>query len=230
MRMKLSFLIAGVLLATGAGLHAQTQDKPQGFTFAVRALKPVELPKDTSREWMNFFGPGMASGALGLAAPPMFASGLVVGGLLLAPGALIISNIESRKWQQVANALKSIHFEQDLLDALRRRAAGRLPSRSGPVTNIELVVNAYGLTGERPERACFAASVDLRVALSGTEILDDRLVISDTGRSTDAPPAQCASLERFAEHDGQLVRDTAVEYREVLAAMAIDRIVNLIRP
>lgn len=230
MRTKLSFVIVCVLLMTCFGSRAQTEDRPDGFTFAVRTLTAIELPKDTTREWMNFFAPGVASGALGLAAPPMFASGLIVGGLLLAPGALIVSNIESKKWQQVANALKGIRFEQELLEALRRRATGRLAARGGdPVTTIELVVNAYGLTGARPERACFVASVDLLVARAGKEVLRDRLVISEIDRSNEAPPAQCASLDRFAEHDGRLVRDTAAEYSEVLAALAIDRVAGLIR-
>lgn len=229
MRANPSFAIVCLLLMTCAFARAQTEERPESVTFAVRTLTPVELPKDTSSEWMNYFVPGVVSGTLGLAAPPMFASGLVVGGLLIAPGALIMSDIESRKWQRVANALKGINFEQDLLNSLRTRAGRALASRTGPMISIELIVNAYGLTGERAGRTCFVASVDLLIARAGKEVLRDRLVISEKDRSSDAPPAQCASLDRFAEHDGQLVRDTAAEYREVLAAMAIDRVASLIR-
>lgn len=212
------------LLAASSCIQAQTKDQPERYTFSVHGLNAVELPKDTSQEWMGFFGPGLASGALGAVAPPMFASGLIVGGLLLAPSAVIISGIERKKWQQVTNALKSISFEPELLRALQARAASVLPRGTGPGANVELIVNAYGVVGTRPERACFVASVDLVMVSNGKDVLRDRLIISEADRSADAPPAQCASLDRFAERDGELVRETTAEYSEVLATMAIDRI------
>jgi hypothetical protein len=222
-------VIAAVLLAVSLQLaafdiRAQPTERIGRFEFSVRHVKPAELPGDTSREWLEFFGPGLISGALGMAAPPMYASGLVIGGLILAPGALIISDIERRTWQRVVDALKSADFEHNLLLALQRRAARAFPAGEGGIASVELMVNGYGLVGARPDRACFIANADLIVRAGRQEFLHDRLSIAEANPSVDAPPAQCSSLDRFAARDGQLVRDTAAEYAEVLAAMVIDRL------
>lgn len=230
-------LLAACALAACCNLAAQTLRDDGGITryeFSVRAVSPAELPKDTSGEWMQFFGFGLASGALGLAAPPMFASGLVVGGLLLAPGALIISSMDRRDWEQTANALKSTDFERQLLRATETRARRSLPApaasnNTAPVL-VELVVNAYGLAGSRQKGVCFIASIDLVATHAGNELLRDRMIIAPFERSTDAPPPQCATMERMAEREGQLVRDTAAIYAEVLAVMAIDRLVAGSKP
>lgn len=207
-----------------AGLRAEVGERTGCCTFSVRAMHPAEMPGDTSREWMQFFWPGMASGALGMAAPPMYASALVVGGLILAPAALVMSGRERQTWQRVTGALGSVAFEQELLQALTRRARGMVPGDAGSATSVELIVNAYGLAGARPERLCFIASAVLVVRVAGDERLRDSLSIAESDASADAPPAQCAGLDRFAAQDGQLVRDTAKEYAEVLAVMALDRL------
>lgn len=224
--MKKILVLAAVCgLIFPAALQAQSPERVGGYEISVRTIKPAEMPDDTSGEWLEFVGPGVASGALGLAAPPMYASGLVVGGILLAPGALILSNIDRRKWQRVAGALQSVAFEQDLKRAMHLRAAQAGATDSGEVVSVELVINSYGVDGSMHlDRVCFIASLDLVVNIRQREVLRDRLNISDANRSADAPPPQCASLGRFAENEGQLVRDCATEYVEVLAAMSFDRI------
>jgi len=230
-------LLAACALLACTSVAAQAPGKGGNITryeFSVRTVSAAELPKDSSGEWMQFFGFGLASGALGLAAPPMFASGLVVGGLLLAPGALIISSMDRRDWEQTANALKSTDFERQLLRATEARAKRSLPapaasSDTAPVL-VELVVNAYGLAGSRQKGVCFIASIDLVATHSGNELLRDRMIIAPFERSTDAPPPQCATMERMAEREGQLVRDTAAIYAEVLAVMAIDRLIARSKP
>ena len=203
---------------------------PARYDFSVRTVGPTELPTDTSGEWMAFFGPGVASGALGVVAPPLFASGLVVGALLLAPGALIMAGSERRTWEHVATALKNNAFEAALLDALRLRGAALALDDAGPSAHVDVTVNAFGVAGERPERVCFIASADLRVTAAEREVLQDRLIIAETNRSADAPPPQCASLERFATRDAALVNETAAEYVQVLASMVVDRLTALEAP
>ncbi len=216
--------LAVALAVLAWGLTPVAAEQSGRTLFSVRAMPPAGMPADTSREWLQFLGPGLASGALGLAAPPMYASALVVGGLLLAPTALLMSGRERLIWQSVTTALGSIAFEQALLRALTERAQGRLPERAGGDVRVELIVQAYGLVGARPERVCFIASVDLVVRGEEGERRRATLRIAQTDASADAPPPQCASLERFAARDGQLVRDTANEYAQVLAVMAIDRL------
>jgi len=219
-------------LILSTGTQAGAQGVVGSYEFTVRAANLAELPKDTSGEFLEFFAPGMAFGVLGLAAPPMYASGLVVGGLLLGPGALIISGIEHGIWQRVVQALGSIEFERDILLALQRRAASRLPLREGTKARVELVINGYGIVGERQDRVCFIADAEFRLLTGEQESLRRRISISDADSkaSPDSPPAQCASIGRFAEHDGQLVRETAAEYSELLAALVIEQLDDARKP
>jgi hypothetical protein len=219
-----SLVFVTCLILAGFCVKAQESNKLEGYIFSVLLVNPVEVPDDSSQEVMKLFGPGIASVALGAVAPPMYASGLIVGGLFIAPSVLILSSVERQRWQKIADALKGLSFEKNLLSALQRRATGALRARSGPVATVELVVNAYGLVARKPQYACFLAMAELRVAIEGKELLRDHIVISDSDKTRDAPPAQCASLERFAERDGQLVLETAAEISEVLAVMSIDRI------
>lgn len=210
------------------GQQAGALDVVGGYEFTVRVANPAELPKDSSGEFLEFFAPGMAFGVLGFAAPPMYASGLVVGGLLLGPGALIVSNIEHGIWQRVVDALVSIEFDKDILRALQRRAASSLPSGTGATVRVELVINGYGIVGARQDRVCFITDAALRVMTGQQEGLRRRISISDV--SPNASPAQCASIDRFAERDGQLVRETAAEYAELLAALVIEQLASARNP
>lgn len=207
-----------------AGFPTQAADQVDSIQFSVTLLNPAELPPDTSREWLNFLEPGIASGALGVVAPPMYASGLIVGGLLLAPGSVVLSSMEHKKWLRVADALKKIEFKQRLLQALHTRAARELSPL--PQMRVELAVEAYGVVSKRSDKACFIAIADMTIMQHGKEAIRNRLSITATNRSADAPPVQCASLDRFAGNDGELVRDTAAEYIEILAIMTMDRIRN----
>jgi hypothetical protein len=129
----------------------------------------------------------------------MFASGLVVGGLLIAPGAVILSGIERRPWERAVSPLVETDFPRALADALRARPI----EQSGPAhepLKVEVIVNGWGLHEERG-RVCFTVSIDLVVRSMDRELLKDRLLIREGHGSPDAPPAQCASLERMGEQE-----------------------------
>jgi hypothetical protein len=192
------------------------------FEFSARAASAAEMPKDTSGEWYGIAGAGAMSGALGMMAPPLYASGLIVGGVLLLPGALIMSSYEKRMWKTAVDALSNIDFAGTTSKALQRRARV-IPRRSGRTAQVEIVIRAFGLVGERPDSICFIADAQLVAAEDGKDVLREAMRIA-RGRASDMPPAQCASMARFAQEDGRLVRDTAAEYAEVLAAAAVARI------
>ncbi len=235
--MKFAIYAIGVLLLSGMAYAGSLKDVGR-FQFSVHTAAAAELPKDASGELLKFVRPGLAFGALGLAAPPMYASGLVVGGLMLGPGALIFANIEHTTWRLVADALAAIKFDQAIQSALERRAARDLPARSGRQARVELVINAYGVVGERPDRVCFITDTELRVQVEQHERLRQRLLIADATAAPDrhvdaqpsSPPAQCASLDRFAKAEAQLVRDSAAEYAELLAAWVIERLAAEVTP
>ncbi len=232
--MKFAMSVLVLLMQAAVG-SAGTLEDVGGFEFHVRAATTAELPKDTSGEILKWARPGLAFGALGLAAPPMYASGLVVGGLLLGPGALIAANIEHATWRHVADALGAIDFDQAILRALERRGALALPTRPGPRAQTELVISAYGIVGHQPGRVCFIADTELRVQVGQHERLRHRILLADAAATPEQdaaalPPAQCAGIDRFAKSDAQLVRDTAAEYAELLAALVIERLAAEVAP
>ena len=235
-----------MMLLVSAGACAQPGDRsaePIRWTdgpreWVLQARAAPDLPADRSAEIMALFAPGLGSLGLGLVAPPMYASGLVVGGLLIAPGAAILSMVERRQWERAVAPLLEMDFQRALAKALHVRTppasrgtqTGPSSSSPAPATpaneRIEITVNGWGLGGER-EHVCFIASIDLRVRSGETVRLQERLLISDARVTPDAPPAQCASLERMGEREGRLVRQAAAEAAAVLAVMCLDRVLAL---
>lgn len=195
------------------------------YEWSVHARGAAERPDDRSAQILSLFAPGLGFAALGLAAPPMYASGLVVGGLLIAPGAVILSGIERRQWERAVSPLVETDFPRAVAEALRARPIEQPDSAQAPV-EVEIVVNGWGLHEERG-RVCFTVSVDLVVRSMGRELLTDRLLIREGHGSPDAPPAQCASLERMGEENGRLVRQAASEAALMIALMSRDRLARL---
>lgn len=232
-----------MMLLVSAGARAQPGERsaePIRWTdgpreWVLRARAAPDLPADRSAEIMALFAPGLGYLGLGLVAPPMYASALVVGGLLIAPGAAIASMVERRQWERAVAPLLEMDFQRALAKALRERTplpshgaeASRFASSPVPASptgeRIEITVNGWGLGGER-EHVCFIASVDLSIGSADAVRLRERLVISDARVTPDAPPAQCASLERMGERDGRLVRQAAAEAAAALAVMCLDRV------
>lgn len=214
--------LARCLLALVCGLGAGAA--PAGeLTVVVQRPAATTLPADQAAEFRQLIAPGLASGALGAAAPPMFASGLVVGGLLIVPGAIILSDVEHGRWQRIVDALGAIDLEREADQAIRRELDA-LPG--DPPANLQLTLRftAYGVLALDKLRGCVIAAADLDIVRPGRVPLRHPLTIVPGGRSADAPPPQCATLERLAEHDGELVRDTTAEYVRILARMTAARV------
>jgi len=174
---------------------------------------------------------GRRATALGLAAPPLYASGLILGGVTLLIGGLTMHGTEGRHWQQAVATLE----HADLASRLRVSpgAPGRhgLAPGVGPQSRRDRDAERLGAGGsqlgrvaEQVDTACFIASLDLVARRDQATLLTDRIVIGTAVATPGAPPPQCAKLSRFAADDGRLVRDTAAEAAEVLAALVIERL------
>jgi len=219
-------LTASLVCAQAPDLPREPERWRDGrYEWSVHARAAAERPDDRSAQILSLFAPGLGFAALGLAAPPMYASGLVVGGLLIAPGAVILSGIERRQWERAVSPLLETDFPHAVADALRARPIEQPGSAQVPV-DVEVIVNGWGLHEERG-RVCFTVSVDLVVRSMDRNMLNDRLLIREGHGSPDAPPAQCASLERMGEQDGRLVRQAASEAALMIALMSRDRLVRL---
>ena len=215
----LLWLGPGPCLAQPVGADAAPLAGVGRFRFSARAAAAAKFPRDTSGEWYGMAGAGASFGALGLAAPPMYASALVVGGALIVPVSLIMAGHEKKSWQTAIDALAGTDLAAATSNAMQRRA-GAIAPRPGATAAVEVVIGAFGLIGDRPDSICFVAGATLTAAADGRELLREAMRIASHS-SPGMPPAQCASMDRFARDGGRLVRDTAAEYAEVLAAGAV---------
>lgn len=224
------FALLAVLLAVAAPPAVADEPRIGRFEYSVRAASEPALPEDPSAEWGVFAGFGAVSGMLGAVAPPFFASGLIVGGVILVP--LVVGMVERQRriLTALSDALHRADFPKAVDAALQRRAAAALPPSAGRTAKVALTIQAFGLVGrESVDWACMVVATELAVHLDEREV--DRATLSiEPARSTrDAPPPQCAYVDRFAEEDGRLVGVAAAEYAEVVAALAVERLASLRR-
>jgi hypothetical protein len=136
---------------------------------------------------------------------------------------------ESSQSGAVARALQDADFPAALETALRTRALPRTTD-TPPVAQATVMVIGWGVvstSGAAAGRHCFVAVVTLSVAKGSEKRYEESLRLAPGGGSEGAPPAQCASLGRFAENQGQLARESARDYAEILAVMVLDRLARL---
>jgi len=190
----------------------------------VRMATIAEIPEDLYKIWAVFPAQGAGSLALGLVAPPLYASALVVGGVFLIPLGTYGYLHDKKVWDSINGALANAEFTRAVDRAMKERLNGAFTRENAPDLKIEIIIQGFGLMkSSAMNQHCFAVSAEFIVSQDTSEIKRDNLNITYTHRSKDAPPPQCAGLENFAENDAMLVKDTLAEYSEVLAVMAMDR-------
>lgn len=157
-----------------------------------------------------------------VALPGFFSGSLVAGGLILAPLAIGINAVERRQHETIVAALE----EADLLGMTRRTLAGRLPYAS-PQNTLTVIVLAYGLVpkyGHPNGPLCLSLDADLVLRAAGRELFRDTVYLEPYRRSADAPPPVCADMAGFAARGGAPLRDAALDYAQVLAAIVRHRL------
>jgi hypothetical protein len=193
--------------------------------LTIRMATLAEIPKDNYKMWLYFPAEGAGSLALGLVAPPIYASALVVGGVFLMPLGTYGYLHEKGIWDSINGVLSNAEFTRAIDSAMKDRLNAAFTEETMPDVKVELIIQAFGLVEYTSVRQhCFVVSADFILSKDETVLKQDHLQITDLNRSEDAPPPQCASLEHFAKNEARLVKDTLAEYAEVLAVMAVDRI------
>jgi hypothetical protein len=193
--------------------------------LTVRMATTADLPEDNSNGMRFLMAEGGGSLALGLVAPPMYASALVVGGVLLIPLGTYIYIHDKNIWDSICDTFGSVEFTRAIVDSFQRRLLEKSAEAKRPRADVEIIVEAYGIAAPPSGgRSCLLAVANFVCRQEGRIIKQERLQIADGHRSEDAPPPQCATLEQFTEDDARLMKTTLAEYAEVLAVMAIDRI------
>jgi hypothetical protein len=157
----------------------------------------------------------------GVLAAPILAVYAAFGATWL-PAAL---SVEGWKHATVRDALAQVDLPARTLEALRRTwPLAPAPSVDAGTARLEIVIPAYGFVAGEHGEACFF--LDARYALErpGAPPHEDWVALEPLRRSADAPPAYCAQVRRFSEHGGALVRHTAEEAAEILAALVAHRL------
>lgn len=197
--------------------------------LTVRMATIEEIPKDNSEEWRTITGLSAGFIPLGLVASPIYASALVVGGVLLVPMGTYLYFHDKGVWDSINGALTTGEFTPAIDSAIKDRLNVAFAKESAPRGKIEMIIQAFGLanSSSMPKSVvqhCFVAEADFILSRGGRVIKQEQLRITDINRSEDAPPPQCATLEHFAKNEATLIKDTLAEYAGVLAVMAVDRI------
>jgi hypothetical protein len=192
---------------------------------------PPDAPGDPDKAVLALgLGTGAAAIPIGFVA---LAPGLIVGGPLLALAAAATYGTESGQANTVLRAVEASNFPVALEAALRSRAS---PStvEGQPDIAATITVRGWGVvssSGAARDKHCYVAAATLTVNRGAEQIYEEPLRLG-TGTATEgAPffPLQCATLGRFAEDGGRLVRETMRDYAEVMAVMIVDRLARLKR-
>lgn len=196
--------------------------------LTTRMSTATEVVEDQRKLGLLFSAGGGGSLALGLAAPAMFAasaSAMVVGGIILIPMGSYIYLHEKWVWDSINKALNDFEFTRAVDRALKGRLIAAFTQEDMPEGKVEIIIDAFGMVESLSgDQGCMVASAHLSLSRRETESEEDRLQITTSNRSPDAPPPQCSNMESFAKNEARLVKDTLAEYAEVLAVMVIDRI------
>lgn len=185
---------------------------------------PPDYPrpyKDTLREFGAIGGGSMLAGGLLIAMAPGLAGGAVIGVPLVIGLGATVYGIQRHQTGHLAQALLDANPGPAIAEAMRARAP--MASREAvPVAAAQLMLRAWGIVGP-----CAVMTTDLVVERHGMEILHDQLRLTSGEASPDAPSVQCATFERFAKNDGQLLRLVMADYAQITAILALERLKGL---
>jgi len=197
--------------------------------LTTRMATPAEVPEETYKMAMGSPAIGAGSLALGLMAPPMFASALVVGGVLLIPLGTHLYFSEKRIWDAINTVLSNTVFTRAIDSAAAVSLKTAIAGKSLPPLKAEIIIESLGLLKTSSlQPYCLIASARVIISRNNDEPVQEQMQITNGNKSGDSPPPQCARLERFAADDARLLRDALDEYAHVLAHMAVERILRKI--
>ena len=201
------------------------EKRTKNYRVLVRMATRAEIPEEFYKMWALFPAEGAGSLALGLIAPPMYASALVVGGILLIPAGTFGYYHDKKIWESIKKAISSMQFTSAVCSNIIEKLDKKQIYNERLDSTIEIAVQIFGIVEAiSKNRACFVVSALFTQTIKEKGAIGENLKITQKDRSLDAPPPQCTSLSQFALDDGRLIKDTAEEFAKVLAVMAVDRI------
>lgn len=175
------------------------------------------------KEVAGFSAFGIGSLGLGLVAPPLYASALVVGGALLVvmPSSLgAISGIQRNTLKKV---LKATDFSS-LTQKAVVESFDYSEKRKSNGYKLTILILAYGFTEKFSDEICFSVDAEIKLHLYENELYRDFIYIEPYIRSEDAPPPQCALVGEFAENNGKIAEQTIEDFSTILASIVRHRL------
>lgn len=134
-------------------------------------------------------------------------------------------SVEGWKQASVREALAEVDLPGRTLAALRRSwPLAPSPDARVPAPRLDVLIPAYGFVAGEAGEACFFLGARYVLERPGEPPHEDWVALEPARRSADAPPAYCAQVRRFSAHGGTLVRRTAEEAAEILAAILVRRL------
>jgi hypothetical protein len=166
---------------------------------------------------------GIGYVGLGLVAPPLYVSALVVGGVLIATGTLTLGAIDGIQTNTIEGVLEKIDFSALTHKAIIESLDYNKTSESNNC-KLTILILVYGFTKKYSGTICFSVDAEIKLQVNGEEIYKDLVYIEPYLRSEDAPPPQCALAGEFSEKKGKLARQTIEDFSVILANIVAHRL------
>ena len=197
------------------------------ISASVTTGNPPDVPEHSGKEWLTLMLGGLALAPLGIIAPPLYASAIVVGGALVATTSAAGYGTEAVTYGRAGRAIKNANLPALLCETLQARSVEDCAqSAAGQLIVAVPAWGMVGIFGTKEDMHCLVAAVELTITLPNRPAIAEqiRLTLDPT---EGLPPVQCASLSRFNEDGGRLIRETARDYAELLAELITDRVKRL---
>ena len=166
---------------------------------------------------------GLGSLGLGLIAPPLYASALVVGGVLVVAMSVPMGIISGSQGNTIMEVLKTEDFS-----ALTKKAVIELLDYNETTKpngyKLTILILTYGFIQKDSGHICFSIDAEIKLQVYGQEKYKDFIYIEPYLRSEDAPPPQCASVGEFTENKGKLAKETIKNFSVILASIVAHRL------
>ncbi len=175
------------------------------------------------KEVAGFSVLGVGSLGLGLIAPPLYASALVVGGILLVAMPSSAGAFEGIQRKKIERVLKTVDFSKLTHDAVIDLLGEKKESTQDD-PRLTILILVYGFTQKFADIICFSVDAQVDLHFNGEEIYKDFIYIEPYLRSADAPPPHCATVGEFAENQGALAKQTIDDFSVILANIVAHRL------
>jgi hypothetical protein len=197
-----------------------------GLNIVVRMATKSELPPNMSKMASLLAAEGAGALTLGIATTTIFSSALLVGGVFLIPAGTYFYFHEKKVWEAISGTMSNTELTLGISKSIHNRLAKQFTYTNAPKLKAEIIVKAFGLVKSGGQH-CLIISADCIFSRNSVEVGRELIKITKINRSEDAPPPQCAHLDRFAKHDAKLLKVHLNECKKVLAAMAVERLVKV---